>query len=466
MASRVTQLNSLVSHLPTTWNQNAVDLAYAGAANAQMAMPYLSTSKQSSLRSAWSNYLWKGFTIPVNGQYDPSYTGPKAWNEVTEPFTNQKYLWTYKIDGPAPNNYPLDLEWGIMLPLYGMQKYAQYTGDWAFVSSRWGEVRGAIYKYVDLGDDWAWMTCVNGDMGYSTGTGDPMTANYCGTAACLKMARALGQTADEDYFAYKTARTAVPAVARLWFTDWARNDISHIGANAVVLGFWEKGSVVPGVMDDESSDPWDPTNLLSGDGVLPEMYQAMNACAPGALRTYEREFAAAYPDWANASHAYSFATTYDGNSVYVTYPHIFLRSMLGDDSDAQLWGYVDSAFETQSSAYFVGPNVMAELLSRNAPLRLTEWRPAAYKDGYVDASVANRVILDFTLPAASTSWTLAADVIPTLAPSSVLLGGSAKPFHFDPQTHKLTLTTMVSGTIRLQIDCRDFSDVGNQWIAQ
>ncbi len=457
--NRVLQLNNLVSHMPAEWNQNAVDLAYAGVCNAQMAWPYLSAANRTRVAKAWRDYLWKAWMIPINGQYNPSYTGPRAWKEETEPFTGQKYLWTYKIDGPAPDYYPLDIEWGIMLPLYGTYKYAQFTGDWQFVRDRWWEVRGHIYRFMDLADDWAWMTNTNGDMGYSTGTGDPMTAAWCGHAACLKMARALGRNDDEEYFAFRTARVAIPAVARLWYSQWARNVIYEISPTSAALGFYEKRSIVSGNMNQNTSDPWPPTTNLSGDGILPEMFHAFMAYAPDALRTFHQEYETAYPDWADAAHSYPFQTTYSGNSVYVTFPHIYSRAQLGDDSDDDLWGYVDLAYETASSAYFVGPNVIAELLNRESPLILTEWKPAAYVDGYINTADGLKAVMDFTLPLTATEWVLEGRVQGGRAPVRAILNNEQVAIEWNPDTGMMHLSVTAGDAVHVEIEFGESSGI-------
>jgi len=135
-----------------------------------------------------------------------------TWRETTEPFTGLNYWWTYKIDGPQ--GQALDLEWGNLLPVYGTYKYAQFTGDWAFVQARWSRIR-EVMRFTDYADDWAWMTNSNGDMGYSTGTGDPMTAAFGGHVAALKMARALGDTDAETSFAGDGSRRVTLVVHRL-----------------------------------------------------------------------------------------------------------------------------------------------------------------------------------------------------------------------------------------------------------
>jgi hypothetical protein len=234
-----------------------------------------------------------------------------------------------------------------------------------------------IYRYFDLGDDWAWMTVVNGDHGYSTGTGDPMAATYAGTVACLKMARALGDRDREAYFACKAARIAVPLIMRFPLTPWAQQS-GLLNPDRIVLGFHEKEGFIRVQLG--KTDPWNPTNVLSGDGVLPEVYAALLMPGKTMLRTYEDRHARFYPDWYKGGVQYPFHTSYKGNSVYVTFPHIFSRALLGEPT-AQLWRYVDAAQTNRNNAW-IGPNVVAELLARDAPLRLTEWQPAAYDDGY------------------------------------------------------------------------------------
>ena len=187
VAKRVDLLNSLVGHLGGDWTKNGVDLAYAGMTNAQMGWAYLSKSNQTALTQAWQRYLPLAFHLPPYSS--PDDLAHNTWNVETEPFTGGSYLWTYFIHGPGTYRY--DLDWGNALPLYGLYKYAAYTGDWDMVKTNWSAAQ-KIARYFELGDDWAWMTVVNSDIGYSTGTGDPLAATYCGNWAMLKMARKLG----------------------------------------------------------------------------------------------------------------------------------------------------------------------------------------------------------------------------------------------------------------------------------
>lgn len=437
-AARTTLLNTLAHRFGASWATNGVDLAYAGIANGQMAEPYLSTTKRSQLQSGWAMYLPQAYRFPP---YAPG--AKETWKWETEPLSGLSYVWTYKIDGPAGE--ALDIEWGNLLTLYGTYKYAQYSGDWAFVSSRWADI-DRIRLFTDYADDWAWMTNTNGDMGYSTGTGDPMDAAFIGHVATMKMARATGQTAREDAAAYFAARVAVPVVARLWYTDWARSKF-YINSNQFAQGMWERATIIGVTADQTLEDPWGPTNLLSGNGIQPELFNLFTTHARPALQTYETRYAAGYPQWANEAFAYTIPTTYDGNSVYVTYPHIYARAMLGEPT-AALWGYVDTASTNLRGPYYVGPNVIAEILSRDAPIHLAEWQPARYSDGYVEAD-GKTVRLTFSLSSA-VPWTIRARLRPRWVPTFATVNGVNVAYTTSDDLLTITPTT-ASGTRTVRI---------------
>jgi hypothetical protein len=235
---------------------------------------------------------------------------------------------------------------------------------------------------------------------------------------------------------------AVPTVARLWMTEWARHH-NFIGPKSVVLGFHEtEGYTRARVQDD---DPWDVTSLLSGDGVLPELYNAFLAFGRDGLARFEQLYAQGFPNWYKADHRYPFNTTYKGNSVYVTFPHIYARAVLGEPT-ATLWQYVDAAESNRNNAW-IGPNVIAELLSREAPLLLTEWQPAAYLDSEVAAD-GSRAMLEFQF-AAPTAWTLTAALRAGFTPETVQINGKSVPFTV--RIGQLTVRASTQGTVRVDI---------------
>ncbi len=440
-----------------SWGSNAVDLGYVAMANTEMAKPYLSESVENRLDYSWSQNLSRAFDLPSSGS--------STWKERTEPFSQLTYLWTYRILGPAPAEYMLDLEWGIALPLYGLYKYAQFRGDWEFVENHWSEVK-EIYKYFDYAEDWAWMTVVNGDIGYSTGTGDPLCAAYIGQLAAFKMAQQLSKEDDAAYFAYKLSRVAVPTVARFWYSDWAEEQ-GLIPDNHIVQGFWEKSTFTSTRVDDDFTDPWGPTNVLSGNGIQPELFNLYLWAAGEALENFEQKFEAGYPDWADESHTYSISTTYQGNSVYVTFPHIYLRASLGEETET-LKDYLDSASTNLRSAYYVGPNVVAEVLSRDLPLILTEWSPARYIDGSFNESLSEATLTfsvqewsDFTSEQ-EVPWKLDGALSEEKNVKEVFIEDLSVPF-FQEENH-LHLEAIVSGTFEVRILFEERVSFDSTWL--
>ncbi len=437
-ASRVALLNSLVGHLGGDWVKNGVDLAYAGMTNAQMAWTYLSEANKAALASAWKASLPSAFRLPP--YESPEEKSRDTWKLETEPFSRRSYYWTYFIHGPGPYRY--DLDWGNALPLYGLYKYAVYTGDWETVQKNWRAAQ-TIYRYFDLGDDWAWMTVVNSDTGYSTGTGDPLAAAFCGNWAMLRMARVLEDRAAETQFAYRLARCAVPATLRFAMTPWAREN-GLVGKTSQILGFSEKAAFVAVPMGKD--DPWNVSSVLSGDGSLPELFDAMIQFDRKSTRRYLEEYAQFYPDWFKPDVKYPFHTNYEGNSVYVTFPHLQLRSLLNLDSTETLWKYAETAEKNRNNAW-VGPNVVGELLSREAPLTLTNWTPAAYLDGWIDRD-SKRITLQFDLTKYH-EMLLTAHLKPGVVPKTFLANG--QKFPFTVKDGRLTSTIAGSGKIKIEI---------------
>ncbi|MBC8104760.1 MAG: hypothetical protein H7Z41_19470 [Cytophagales bacterium] len=441
---RVALLNELVGHLGGAWASNAVDLGYAGMANAQMAGPYLSPARRKEVAAAWRAYLPSAFALP------PYADGSKQtpWKVATEPFTSQSYLWNYCIDGPG--GYRYDLEWGNALPLYGLYKYAQYSGDWQMVRRHWADVQ-RIYRYFDLGDDWAWMTVVNADHGYSTGTGDPLCAAYAAHIACLKMARVLGDRESEKRFAVRAARCAVATVSRFGYTDWGREQ-GLLGPRSVALGYQEAEGFTRSNTDD---GPWYVSTLLSGDGALPELFTLYRAYGKDALRRYEARYAADLPRWYQGSQPYPKKVTYDGNSIYVAFPHVFARAAVLDEPTTSLVRYLDGIQTNRNNAW-IGPNVVAEVLSRHRGGRvplflLTEWEPAAYREGAASPD-GRQVTLQFVLPKpALKTWRFAARLDPRFAPASVRAGGRPIPFRFTGDVLTVPLARPTPGGLKIDV---------------
>ena len=438
--AEVALLNDMADRMGASWAKNAVDLAYAGMTPAQMTWPHLTPAKRQALTNAWNTYLPLAFRLPPYPDGDTRQT----WVEETEPLSGLKYIYTYFITGGPGGSYKLDLEWGNLLPVYGLMKYAQFTGDWDFARTHWATTK-LMTKYTDYADDWAWMTNTNGDMGWSTGTGDPMTAAFAGHMAALRLARGLGDDAAARHFAYRAARVAVPTVSRFWYTPWARQQ-GFIGANQIVQGFWERSTFTATTMSQTATDPWGPTNPLSGNGCQHEVFMAFMAYIPEALRTYEDEMLVGYPNLWNPEYQYPISTTYGGNSVYVTFPHIYARTWLGEPTD-DLWAILNRAQSNRRTSGWIAPVVIAELLARDTPMILTEWQPLRWREGAMqDSSLA---VLSFEARQ-STNWTLRARLQNGAKIRALRVAG--EPAEYTLDGNELSLTQQVNGVFQVEVE--------------
>jgi hypothetical protein len=438
--AEINLLNEMSDRMGASWAVNAVDLAYAGMTPPQMAWPLLNDQKRSALTNAWTTYLPFAFRLPPYADSDPR----KTWIRETEPLSGLQYWYTYFITGGPGGAYKLDLEWGNLLPIYGLAKYAQFSGDWDFVRQIWPIVR-EITVYTDYADDWAWMTNANGDLGWSTGTGDPMTAAYVGHVAALRMARILGDEEAAKHYAYRVARVAVPAVARFWYTDWAREQ-GFIGQNQIVQGFWERSTFTATTVSQTATDPWGPTNPLSGNGAQHEFFAALMHFAPEALRQHQDRMLTGYPNLFNPDYVYTINTTYGGNSVYVTFPHLYARMWLGESTE-QLWTWLNACQSNRRTTGWIAANVIAELLARETPLILTEWAPVRWRDGVMTS--ASRVSLTFTA-AQPQEWTMTARVLGAREVVGVYLDGQTIPHTMTGD--ELRVTAVVEGDFELVVE--------------
>lgn len=396
-AARRAELNRVPEDLLMTWARNAVDLGYSRSVPALLAFPYLEPPRQARLNGLMAGNFQRVWRMPG----DPGVTeGDSPWRIEREPLTGEAYLWTYAISGEGPWRY--DLEWGNALPIYGLAKAVAYAGrdDWA--RRHWRNVQRAD-RFMALGQDWAWMTTVNADHGYSTGTGDPMAAAYAGVLGLQRLARRVGDRPAEDRATARLALMAVPSVARLAYTPWARQR-GLIGPRSVVVGFSELQGFTRGVL---GQDPWDVTTLLSGNGAIPEFTDWLARTDPAGLDRYLQEYAAAYPRWWDRTVTYPFPCTYAGNSGYVVYPHILARMARGaSEGDVNRW--LDGVAGDTTHAW-VGANVLGEALSRRVPVRLRGWKSGGYVGSRATGKVAE---LQFERVRAGQPWWLDVDVRP------------------------------------------------------
>jgi len=350
-------LKAVTSDLDLGWAKNSVDLCYSRACPAWMARAYLPADVAAKAKAGLRPDA--AFSLPPY----KSDAKLKPWQTETEPLTGQSYLWTYFIKGEGPYKY--DFEWGNALPVYGLYQWS--GGDPQKIKPYWAAVN-KVWDYMRLAEDWAWMTVVNADHGYSTGTGDPMAAYYAGAAARYKMARALGDTKVENEALAEVARVAVPMVAKLGAGRWAES-LGVISPNRTIVGYSELQGFTR--IQTGQEDPWGPTTLLSGNGCQPEVMSLYKTYAADSLKTFFKTFDTAYPQWRDPKFQYPFATSYSGNSGYVVFPQLYARAILGYESPTSL-AKTAAAVAAQNNVHgWVGANVVAELISMGTPLYLT-----------------------------------------------------------------------------------------------
>ncbi len=369
-------MRKIFGSLDMKWATNAVDLCYSRAAPAVMAGDLLPGDLRTKALAAlrWNEV----FTMP------PYRTDQavRPWMLETEPSTGLTYPWTYKIDGEGPYKY--DIEWGNALPVYGT--YQRSLAEPIDVKGVWSDLN-RVFEFMDAATDWAWMTTCNADHGYSTGTGDPMCAYYVGLAARLKLARLVGDTKVENQALNQLCHVGIASIARFGFTKYAR-DWGLIGPTSVALGFHEREGVTR--VPEGTTDPWGPTTLLSGSGAQPEMFGLYLSDGRRGLEQFLSDYERAYPNWKDGNHKYPFQCTYNGNSGYVNFPHIYARLRLGE-STAKLTEMVRGTMKNPVHAW-VGANVIAEIANRRAPGYLTRLENVTVHSARFDRKT-NRVTL-------------------------------------------------------------------------
>jgi hypothetical protein len=335
-------INESVTVLCSPTAPNAVDRGFKGNAQAWMAYPYLTDENKTR--------LWDSSTTATLKTFDPD-----IWNVRVEPFSKTPYLWTYFLEGPYYEMY--DIDWGNGLPIYGFQKYAQYSGDWPSVEENWDRIKAAN-RYFEVGDSWMWMSVSNADLGHGTGAGDCLCASYVSALAMSKMAKRLGDESTYQSATYRAAKTAVPMLTRFWMNDYAHEN-KMISRDEYVIGYLEDDGVLSVSKND---DPWYMTSVLSGDGVEPEVFDLYMKYGKDALQKYEDKFDVFYPNWDDGDYKYYRHFTYPDNSGYSTLPHIYSRFRLGYSMDT-IMNYIQMA-QKNREMWWVAPNVLAEIADK------------------------------------------------------------------------------------------------------
>jgi hypothetical protein len=407
-ATRRTLLNRLVSIPAGDGASGPADLAYRGIVSAQLAGPLLDEENREAVAEAWDGLLDEALAVPDLVKPDNS----QVWRVGSEPLSRVEYIAARKSGEATGETSMMNLD-ETALTVYGLVTRMRYEGLWKSALGRRGEVN-SLARSLDVVEDWAWMAPASRVSGVDTGSAADLTSVYAGSAAFLQVSERAGGVTVRNQYAASMARLAVAMVARLWYTEWARKR-GMIPRNAIVTGFAEMEPFVTALLDADVGDPREVTGLVSAYGALPEPAFLYAAFARDAFEAYEREFEAAWGGQAL--------------SPDVVLPHVYARAVLGDPVGG-LWERIDGVLGTGApgEGTWMAPNVIAELLSRETPLILTRWEPAAYVDGSMTED-GTGVILNFDVRT-PTVWWMEAAVRPPFVPKRVTVDGEITGFEF------------------------------------
>ncbi len=358
--------NYAVTDLGTSTSITAVDVLYKSRTQAYQAYSYLTPKHRKLLMDNGAATV-----VPALGGH--------FWNSQTEPFSGLEYWYTSFLQGPQFKKY--DQDWGNGLSLYGLETYVKYSGNWKLALDNWDAVE-RMFTWFTVTDDWEWMRASNSAHGHGTGAGDGQNATYAAAAAYAKLARGAGRQEDYHYGLYTLARTAIIGLNRFVYNDFAASN-GFKGSHSVVLGFHEGQGFLEGELD---GYPWNATSNISGNGIQTENHDLYMTYAQDALRNYEQVFEKNYPQWMDGQFNYPYKTLYQGNSGYITLPHIYLRARLGGDSFATLSEYLDRA-RVNPYLWWLAPPVIAEVINKKADgVVVTDWDKSAFLGGKIEAT--------------------------------------------------------------------------------
>jgi hypothetical protein len=232
------------------------------------------------------------------------------------------------------------------------------------------------------------MRNANANHGHGTGAGDCSLASYAGLLGEAHIWAALGEDERRDEALLLLARTAVSITSRFGLTEWARAE-GLIGPQDVAIGFHEGEGYLTGSL---SGYPWNVTSMLSGNGVQPEAHDMMLERVPAQYARLEREVLQANPTIFDGEADYGQPTLYEGNSGYITLPHLYAQARLGTPMHT-LRDWLESAHPNQH-LWWQAPTTLAEIAARDNGFTLSAWSPARLVDGWMDEAGDAHVIFE------------------------------------------------------------------------
>ncbi len=336
----------------------AIDWAYKGLSSMLMAGDYVAPEKRKELISAAEQSINKALTPEV------------FWNNYRwriEPFSKIRYAMDYPRQYYAEHSG--DINWGIMLPMYGLDVWSAYTGKDQAIAQNWPLLWSSLC-YSKYSQDWAWMSDSISESGEGAAI-DCLTASYAGWVGTVRLADTLNRKWEADAARYYLSRTALTHCMRFAYLEYINKEgLWHEDSEGIgsVNGFHEFNAWI----HPKKAEPWWGACSLSGFGVQPEVFDAIPLyIGKQRLNAWFKMVKTIYPEWYDGEKVFSSGMIYNGNSGYVTLPFMYLDLCLGEKPD-KLKYYLSKAGRN-TEGYWHASNVVAEIASASCPVMFTAW---------------------------------------------------------------------------------------------
>ena len=305
----------------------------------------------------------------------------------TEPFTGRSYLaygWRSKHGAQLNYHDITDLAGFHLMPV---QRYAAISGDWKLIRKHWPQIID-LYGSIPRRAEWASMAVGTTDRSL-THVIDMAPDSWLASEAAAKLARGVGDRRTEALALCIAARQAVPLCGALLKREWdmAHNNDWEWKTQLPELGYFDSSHV--------NATRWDDSQL-SASGIVgmihsPALLRMYREFCPGALRVFLARMEEAYPQWADWR--YVRPGKKEGqNGPTAFYRQLLLRDALGeptgeleklfraglfDDNEFSVW---TRNVAGRSTIVGLSLDGCAILSGRDAPLRISGWGRAAFRD--------------------------------------------------------------------------------------
>ncbi|MBN1553545.1 MAG: hypothetical protein JXA11_02285 [Phycisphaerae bacterium] len=344
------------------------DVVFRGIAFFWPSRDYFNDENQAIVEKA--SRLTSGFIKP------DVYWNRLKWRNIT--MTDVWYCYDYPYKHYRDRTIA-DAGWGNALGMYGLDKWAAYSGNWDELDAAWPDV-WAMMEHFKKTHDWGWMADSITEFGEGAAI-DCLATSHAAMVAMARMARELNRPVDAATAAYLSAKTALTHTTRFAFLEYIQKyNLWHDDSvgRGTVNGFQETSTWI----HPANCPPWWGVCSLSGFGAELENFDAMLLYVkPERIKKWWEMVTSIYPDWYDRKKKYPAGTIYGGNSNFITHPAIYLEFRLGAN-DAQLEKYIEAAGFSDGKEQNV--NVYGEIANRACPVQIASWGRCTHEKAKFD----------------------------------------------------------------------------------